>query len=493
MLEQLEMNFSLPEWNYDLDFTNYSDATESLKQLNKGIGTQSEAFQIRSTLFFSKAKRGQLSEVPALIEKPLDIRVISKLWLDDDFFDLCPVTDTLLKALYKLRYKLSKLVIQQLLRLFFQRFDQINDLDDLINCLQTELGRNSKLLKTSDIAKLAKNRKIIISCTGPDRIVKEAIKKEYDLEIFIEKLGLNSFIDTRFYTICQNHYYLEQLRTIKQGVWHPLLNEIIKPSVFETPYKQSEMLGHEILRILIDRSPKIGINEQWKKIILVIAGDPRTSKSTQNYQRWWTALSEQQIQKVKGWLSRIDLLLFLKVLKDYGENNGKADMKRMFPARKKFLEGLFDMGLVEDSRLFINHKAEGYLARNYKKSELPVYANVKDSSGRSMIYLKVAGKHMIEGTHNFKLWLFEALPQNCKIFDYSKSEFTDSDLRNKLERDFLEAFQEGQKTYTSITHVPDSWQHTVIEVFSDFGIHIKPEKVLTEQDYLNYKRKYGLS
>ena len=196
-----------------------------------------------------------------------------------------------------------------------------------------------------------------------------------------------------------------------------------------------------------------------------------------------------------GWLSRVDLLLFLKVLEDYAENHGKSDMKRMFPARKKFLEGLFDMGLVEDSRLFLNYNAEdyleGYLNENYKKSELPTYATV--SSSQSMIYLKVAGKHLIEGTHSFRLWIFEDLPQTCKIFDYSKSNFTIFDLRNSIERDFLRAFKGTKKTYKAITHAPNSWQYTAMQVFSDFGVQIDPEKVLTKQNYLNYKRKYGIS
>ena len=255
------------------------------------------------------------------------------------------------------------------------------------------------------------------------------------------------------------------------------------------------MLGHEILRILIDRSPREGVDKQWQAILLTIAGDPRISKGSSKYQRWWAALNDQQIQKVRGWLSRVDLLLFLKVLEDYAENNGKSDMKRMFPARKKFLEGLFDMGLVEDSRLFLNYNAEdyleGYLNENYKNSELPTYATV--SSSQSMIYLKVAGKHLIEGTHSFKLWIFEDLPQTCKIFDYSKSEFTDSDLRKKVEASFLEAFKGSQKAYKAITHGHKTWQHRAIKVFSDFGVQIDPEKVLTNQSYLEYKRKYGIS
>ncbi|MCL7422563.1 MAG: EH signature domain-containing protein, partial [Methylobacter sp.] len=409
MLKLPVIDFSLPEWEFKRDFTIYESVTESLQNMSRTTGCQSEAFLKSSRAIFSKAKEGKVSEIPGLIRKPLDARALTTLWLSELFFKVCPVTKELIEALYNPRPSLSKLAIQQLLRLFFQRFEQAGDLDALIDCLHKELNRNAGRLDKSSIGKLIGYKEKIISHDGPSWVAKLAIAEQTDLDIIIDKTGLKSFADTRFYSLCQNHYYLEQLRALEPGQSHPLLQEIIKPSIYESPYNQIEMLGHEVLRILIDRSPKEGVDEQWQGIILTIAGDPRIAKSAPKYQRWWTALNTQQIQKVRGWLSRFDLLLFLKVLEDYGQMNGKEDMNRMFPARKKFLEGLFDLGFVEDSRLFINKNAEYYLKRNYKINELPYYSIVADPS-RSMIYLKIKGRHMIEGTHNFKLWLFEELP-----------------------------------------------------------------------------------
>jgi len=487
-----EIHFSLPEWEYKRDFSIYEDVTKSLKEKTKSVGFQSLVFLKSTRAIFAKAKEGKSSEIPDLIRKPVDVRALTTLWLSDLFFNNCSVTEQLLNALYKPRPALSKLVIQQLLRLFFNRFDEVGDLDALILCLHAELSRNARKLNKSDLARLIKNRKKIISIDGPAWIAKQAIKKHTDLDNFIDEIGLNSFINTRFYSLCQNHYYLEQLRSIEPGVKHAILEEIVKPAVYESPYNQTEMLGHEILRILIDRSPKEGVDEQWQGIILTIAGDPRISKTAPKYQLWWTALNTEQIQKVRGWLSRFDLLLFLKVLEDYGEMNGKEDMNRMFPARKKFLEGLFDLGLVEDSRLFINYNAEYYLKKNYKAAELPVYANVKDPS-RSMIYLKVAGKHMIEGTHNFKFWLYEDLPSDNKICNYDHKVFTPQELTTRLESSFYHHFKGLTKNPPiSISHNND-WQHKVIDAFESFGIRVNPEKVLTEQNYLIYKRRYGLS
>ncbi len=491
MLILPDIQFSLPEWEQKRDFSRYDEVTESLKKMNQTAGFQSTAFLKSRRAIFSKAKEGKLSEIPDLINQPLDVRALTGLWLSDLFFDYCDVSEELVKALYKPRPVLSKLVVQQLLQLFFKRFEQVGDFDALIQCLNKELKLSASKLTKSSLAKLVKNRGKLISHDGPAWVAKTAIEKQSDLDIFIEEIGLSSFSSTRFFSLCQNHYYIEQLRTIEVGENHPILQEIIKPTVYEAPYNQTEMLGHEILRILIDRSPKEGVDEQWQGVILTIAGDPRISKSAAKYQLWWSALNSRQIQKVRGWLSRFDLLLFLKVLEDYGETIGKEDMNRMFPARKKFLEGLFDLGLVEDSRLFINYNAEYYLKNNYKESELPVYANVKDPN-RSMIYLKVAGKHMIEGTHNFKFWLYEDLPSDNKINNYDQKVFTPPELTTRLEASFYHHFLGlNKKNPVSISHNGD-WQHKAIDAFGRLGVKINPEKVLTEQKYLNYKRRYGM-
>lgn len=491
MFKLPEINFDLPQWEAKRDFSVYESVKESLTTIRRATGFQSKAFLNSSRAIFAAAKDGRRSEIPNLIKRPLDVRALTTLWLSNLFFNNCPVTQGLIESLYQPRPILSKLVVQQLLRLFFQRFEQAGDLDALMSCLHKELDCQANKLSASSLAKLIKYKENLICHDGPSWVAKKAIAEKIDLDVFSEKIGLQSFTETRFYSLCQNHYYLEQLRVIQPGQSDPLLEEIIKPSVYESPYNQTEMLGHEILRILIDRSPKIGVDEKWQGIILTIAGDPRISKTASRYQRWWTALSAEQIQKVRGWLSRFDLLLFLKVLEDYGQANGKEDMNRMFPSRKKFLEGLFDQGLVEDSRLFVNPRAQYYLKKNYKESELPVYAIVRDAS-RSMIYLKIAGKHMIEGTHNFKLWIYDILPNNSTIFDFSKTLFSHYDLTTWLESHFNKEFK-GQniKHPVAISHNGD-WQHKAIEAFASLSVQINPEKVLTEENYRTFKRRYGL-
>jgi len=487
-----KIHFSLNEWDYKRDFLLYDSAVELLKKITRETGIKSFAFQASLENLILMAKEGRVSEIPNIINTQVDVRALATLFLTDDFYNNCEVTPVLLNALYRPKPVLNTLVVQQLLQLFFKMFEKVGAFDELVLCIKNELGNNVSSLSKSNLAKLVSYKENIISANGPAWVAKQAIKNQIDLDVFIEEIGLSSFSNTKFYSLCQNNYYLEQLKTIKPSVNHPVLQEIIKPTVYESPYNQTEMLGHEILRVLIDRSPEEGVDEQWQAIILTIAGDPRVPKSSQKYRRWWIALSASQIQKVKGWLSRFDLLLFLKVLESYGEMNEDESINRMFPARKKFMEGLFDLGLVEDSRLFVNHRTEHYLKENYKKSELPVYANINDHSNRSMIYLKVSGKHMIEGTHNFKFWLFDDLPNNNKLQNYDQIEFVPEEITTELKKVFIRQYGDTRKPPVSISHVI-GWQHKVIEAFKKLGVYIDPEKVLSTEDYINYKRRYGMN
>ncbi|MBE0435606.1 MAG: hypothetical protein IBX56_07370 [Methylomicrobium sp.] len=131
------------------------------------------------------------------------------------------------------------------------------------------------------------------------------------------------------------------------------------------------------------------------------------------------------------------------------------------------------------------------MKKNYKKDELPYYSIVADPN-RSMIYLKVKGKHMIEGTHNFKLWIYEDLPPDSQIFNLEEKYFAPKELTTKLESNFYKYFNGlSIKSPVSITHNGD-WQYKAIDAFESFGVRINPEKVLTEKMYLQYKRKVGL-
>ena len=92
------------------------------------------------------------------------------------------------------------------------------------------------------------------------------------------------------------------------------------------------------------------VSEKWQKVIFQIAGDPRVPKDASNYRNWWLALGEERIAKVRGWLSKVDIELFLKVFDEYASYKRNENMIRMYPARKTFLFGLLKQKKVLNTR-----------------------------------------------------------------------------------------------------------------------------------------------
>jgi len=339
---------------------------------------------------------------------------------------------------------------------------------------------------------LSVNRDLIFNLNGPASTVAKAKENKQDLDVYFRQLGINGPNNGRFHDICRYNYYLETLKGIKVGVNDPVLSEVCKKEVYLSPGTDGKLLGHEVLSILIDRSPTQGVSDSWQKTILSIAGDPRVTSSHASFLQWWALLTEERISKVKGWLSRFDLKLFLKVLESYGQDTGNTDLVRMFPARKKFLEGLLDQGLVLHTRLFLSNHADLFTKRNYKKGAIPKYATVNNPD-ISMIYLQVGDLHVIEGTHNFKFWVFPAIPQKSSVLNYARHQFGRRELSGGLHDLYKQEF-DFNNPVADITHSPKNcnWQSKAINYLQTYGIELNIEMLFSKEDYLLYRRLYGL-
>lgn len=97
---------------------------------------------------------------------------------------------------------------------------------------------------------------------------------------------------------------------------HKLLEEVSKQVIAEGRYDADDLVGHVALRILIDRAPSKNVHDSWRDAVIAIAGDPRVPRSHARYIKWWSQLTSQQIKKVQGWLSKLDLKLFLEALEE---------------------------------------------------------------------------------------------------------------------------------------------------------------------------------
>lgn len=489
------LEFNLPEWKAK-DFAVLQRCKEEMQDLSEKTGKGSDRFKKSCQRLWKLAKDGRGDEMAAEIKSAVDVRALTHLLgRNREFFENVPITEELLHSLYNPRPKLGRLSLLQLINAFFVHFDQIGEksvfnwLCDLI-CL--EISQNYGRSEEGDFARLNKHRDLLFTIRGPKNVVAYAGEKGLDLDLAMKQLALEGCNDGRFQKVARYHYYLQAIKDLAVGEDHPVLTEICKPEVYNAPAEEGRLMGHEILSLLIDRSLHNEVSDAWRRVIITIGGDPRVPQASQRYQKWWAFLGEDRIRKVRGWLSRFDLLLFLGILQEYGERTGNADLVRMFPARKAFLEGLYRQGLISDTRLFVCKNAEKYLNNNYLRHELPEYALVKDPY-RSMIYLRVGEMHLIEGSHSFKLWIFPELPPQVKIMDYSIKKFTPQELSSEIKYFYIEEFYSDWNRIGEIIHNPNiTWQAKAIDHLISLGVALDVEELFSREDYRIYKYKYGL-
>lgn len=490
-----QLSFSLPEWS-DNDFDLIRQNTEQMRRIVGCAGSGSDQFQKTYDSLMELARSGRGDDIPQQVTSSLDVRALSLLLCEKDFLAHITVTPSLLASLNLTEKKMGRLSLLQIIEAYFKSFNELGEGETfqyLTEMIIAEIDQLEGLDARDDLARMGKYRHLIFSPEGPGNIVAFARSQLLDLSEALKRLGIQGYEGGTFVRLCHYQYFLTTLRTMTIGEDDPVLEEVCKKTVYLTKWTDDRLMGHEILKILIDRAHPQEISDPWRQVIMRIAGDPRISRSHLKYQTWWFILGEERAQKVRGWLSRVDLLLFLDILDDYGQTHGEEDLKRMFPARKSFLEGLYKQGLILETRLFISRNAETFIERNYKKEDLPAYANI-NSRDRSMIYLRVGGVHVIEGSHNCSLLIFKHLPQETRIFDYDAKKFTSTELNRGLKVASLSE-EEGQRyKYVSIRHNPNefTWQANAIKALQRFGISMDVAQLFSPTDYRGYTRRHGL-
>lgn len=107
----------------------------------------------------------------------------------------------------------------------------------------------------------------------------------------------------------------------------------------------------------------------------------------------------------------------------------------------------------------------------------------------SIIYLDCGDFHIIEGSHNFKLWIYMGLPSE-KLNDYSLSELNHFALTNSFPQEYKKNYPKGE--LMPIQHSPTSWQKNAIDFLTQNGIELDLEKLFYKDEYRRYVNRYGL-
>ncbi len=457
-----------------------------------------DAFERMLAVLRGMASSGRFDGLPALLRRRITARALSWLWLNDEVIGSRLLNTRLLAALLDAQQpRLTRMTLQQLAQLYFRRFDRLDEKEGVRELLERSLLQQLDLIPPSKIqtsradplVTLKREGHWLLGLDGPRHLAERVRQGGRELgETFME-LGLHGFDDGRYGDICRAHFYLETLRHLPPGESDPVLDELLKPAVAKAPFEGARRIGHVALEILIDRAGQEA-GEVWQNFILNLAGDPRISSSAVSFREWWQPLGEERIQKVRGWLSKEDLRLFLQAVEQYGLETANTEMQRMFPARKRFLEGLFKLNLIRNTRLLLGGRAQQSVKRILGKDVKTSFARMDGQmTDKAVIYLDCGDFHLVEGSHSFKIWVYMAAPGEA-LRTYERNTFSHYDLTTTVPGTYKKLYP--GLPYDAFVHTPYTWQNKVFTFLAENGIAIDVEQLLSPEDYRLQLRKFGI-
>ena len=483
-----ELTFSWPDSSMRVWGRLTQDATEKAARAGEGRHLQDVKAWLLKML-----REDNFSGLGGVLKTRAGARACTRLWLEDRRFRSVTCKQAALKVIEQAhRPRLSRLTLSNLCELYLVEFDNL-ELE-----LRSELSRlitqHCERIPSRDdrnvdnVWRVAKDYPWVFSENGPRRLVDKVVNDGRELESEFRRLGLTAYLGGRYGDVCRALYYLKALEELPYGETSPVMEELRKPSVHDAPYEDGTLIGHAALEIIIDRVEG-EVPEAWQNFVLDIAGDPRVASASARYRKWWQALGQSRIEKVRGWLSKLDLKLFLDAVEEYGFEAGDHALQRMFPARKRFLEGLLKESLVAGTRLMLGWQAERIIKRILGENSGLNYAKLTGGmADKAVIYIDCGRFHLVEGSHNFKLWIYLAKPGNLPT-DYTKTEFSHSDLTKLVPRRYAE--ENDSLRYLDVPH-HGVWQRRVFEFLGDHGIGLPIETFLLPEDYKEYLSRFGL-
>jgi hypothetical protein len=418
------------------------------------------------------------------IKSKYDIRALAIVLAEEDVRKNFAFTRELADKIERVRPKTSVVLYFAVFDFVFNEFDKAKVIEYPLYWLKEKRKeRNEQGVHDEQVFDL----------DGPKWLAEQAVAEKKPMTELASEVGLGYVNAGRYMQLAKQHYYINQLKEIPVNEPHPILKEVSSLDVFESLYDKEFLMGHKIMEILIERAPEKNIHSDWLNVILGNAGDPRIPASHPRFKKWWNYLSENHLRKVRGWLSSLDLKLFLEAITNYAQYSRDDELMRMYPSRKAFLEGLFNQDLILETRLFVSANADQYLKENYKPSELPAYEVLRgsgDNKHKSLIYLKLTNGEMIEGSHSCYLRIFSRFTRQVPAVNYSNKQITYYTLTSQMDR-LVENM--ALPVIHKITHNPElGWQRKAILALKELGIRVYPEDVLTPQAQKAFKRKFGI-
>lgn len=490
-LSTVKLSLSLPEIATPESQAFYKELTITLENIVEKVGKAgSSGFALRR----EELQRATTEEnIGTLLAKPAYIRPLLDLWQHDAHFrkriQPSPFLLGRITALVQQtrHLRLGRLAFRECLHLFFTHYSTLTYQRELGNFLQYQFSCYQSNELMFGLEKLQEKCSQVLTQQGHIAFATEAAITRYSIVDLAKYYGIA--VNTSFIQASQQIYYIEALKKLRPNEntasAEQLLTEMQRDEVANARYNEDKRLGHEVLRILIDilhESDQVP-NELWMNTLLGVGGDPRMQK---NAVEWWNYLDDHYTNCMYSWLSAVDIKLFLKIWKEFAEQDGDKNLQRMYPPREKFLKGLIKQkNLVRSSRLFVGSKGMQRI-NALPKNQRPHISRIQGRDDLAIVYLNLGNGHLVEGSHSFSLAIMDKLPHASPFAttkeSYSNNELISPNLKKQYEKEF------GNTGFFLRRVHNGSWQQDAHIMLNRLGLRIPYDDLVDRATYMRTYR-----
>ncbi len=455
----------------------------------------------RFDALLAEARRMLESEHPDVAKRMLTdrrfARAVATVWADSPALAARTMTAELVGALRPTPHRRpSRLTVVIATKLLLGHFDE---LDTWRPGLFAELTATVRAMvaasvvgRTDTIETLRTQGAFLLDPQGPRTLARHLLSTGTSPHAWFRTHGLAMAVDTRYFHLVRDAVYLVQIEDADPTVaGHPVLTEVRDEVVARqrsaTPTSDPDgarRFGHDVLTALLLKDVRRPAPD-WLETVTALAGDPR-HRQTERWALWWRPLDQRLLDRAVRWMSTADLRAFLDAVEDYGRSRGKTDLTRMIAPRRIFLDGLYEADRIVETRLVLGADVSRRVAGPAGLSRYDA-ARYSETGGndKAIIIVDCGDFTLVEGSHNFKLYVFAGRPV-ARLMNRSERHFTLDDFRDRVPQEHERLH--GPERWTMISH-QGLWQREAFNFLRHLGVRVEERTLVDERTYLTIQRR----
>ncbi len=327
---------------------------------------------------------------------------------------------------------------------------------------------------------------------GPRTLARHLLATGVDPVDWLRAHHLGTMRNLRYAHLLRDAVYLVQIEDADPTVeGHTVLvqvrDEIVarqRSTKDATDSDAARRFGHDVLSALLMKDARRPAAD-WLDAVTVLAGDPR-HRQTERWALWWRPLDPSLVERAVRWMSTADLRAFLEAVAEYGRSQGKSDLTRMLAPRRRFLEGLYETDRIVETRLILGSDVGRRVVGPAGSSSFDA-ARYSETNGndKAIIVVDCGDFTVVEGSHNFRLFLFAGEPVH-RLMDQRKRHYTLDDFRSLTTAEHEQLHGRGR--WTAISH-QNGWQREAFSFLRRLGVQVDERSLVDDATYLSIQRR----